>query len=464
MKKGWTWDDYQMEGPPPIVFEDWTIKAYGRSKEIDELVKRVKYFSDKATRQLLRLIEWWGTGKSTFLYNVCYNINESLFFGDELEKPEEGNYRHVVALYQTEPTKRKELLKYAYENGLPLPWSPELPKDEAIKKRRELWHKCTRKLALILLRIAIYEISQRKLEEEAIAGSALLKELYDTVLKYSDLKTEEFIKRLDKLHAKDERVFDEVGELLRYYVRMLMPSIEERVGRARVVKQEDFEVEFPKLLHPESSGIFLTAYRKLFGSPDTNLRRFTAFEKILKNAQTFAFIVVDEVEDWSKITKQKIDYDLHEIATDAESPVSLVLVFRTEALRGVRSEPALERYMTIIDRFTDISLPELTGEEIVELTSGIFSPTRKGKLDIFPCSHDFIVELAGRSKRGGQFIIRQYLRSLLTILERSLRWERENVLLTKDLLELEEAKSIIAGISRDEQRIAEIFKPPELEE
>jgi hypothetical protein len=453
-----------MEGPPPIVFEDWTIKAYGREREIDELVERIKYFSDKGARQLLRLIAWWGSGKSTFLYNVSHKMNVSLFFEDENEKPNVGNYRHVLAFYLKGPTKRREFLEYTFENGLPVPWGSDLPRDEAIKRRKDLWLECIRKLAFILLRKSLREISERKLEGEAISGSALLKDLYEKMLNFRTLKTGEFIKKLDELYAKEPRVFDEIGELLRYYIRMLMPSIEERVGRAKVVKQEDFEIEFPRLLYPCISGSFLTAYRRLFGSADTNLRRFTAFEKILKNTDTFAFVVIDEVEDWSKITKDKIDFDLHDIAADAESPVSMVLVFRTEALRSVRSAPSLERYMTIVDRFVDISLNELTEDGVKELTAGIFSTTRKGKMDISPCTPDFISELASRSKRVGQFNVRQYIRSLLAILEKSLKWERENVELTEDVLELEEAKNIIAGVTKEEEQRAAIFKPPEVEE
>lgn len=464
MKEKWTWIDYDMEGPPPIDFDDWTIEAYGRESEINELVERMKYFSERGARQLLRLIAWWGSGKSTFLYNVCYRINDRLFFADEIEKPEEESYRHVLALYLKGPVKRREFLEYTLENGLPIPWKSDLSRDDAAKKRRELWYECVRKLAFILLRKAISEIVNKRLEGEAISGSAFLKELFENLLNFRNLKTNDFIKKIDELYVKDTRVFDELGELLRYYIRMLMHPIEERVGRAKVVRQEDFEIEFPRLLYPCASSSFLTSYRKLFGSPDTNLRRFTAFEKILKNTSTFAFVVMDEVEDWSKITRDKIDFDLHDIAADAESPISMVLIFRTEALKGVRSAPSLERYMTIVDRFTDISLKELGQKEVEELTAGVLSTARKGKMNIFPCTEDFIVELAARSKRLNVFNIRQYIRTLISILERSLNWPREDVRLTRELLDLSEAKEIIAGIAREEEQRSKIFKPPEVEE
>lgn len=464
MREKWTWMHYKLEGPPIISPDDWTIKAYGRENEINELVQRIKYFSERKTRQLLRLKEYWGTGKSTFLYNVCYRINNSLFFGDEIEEPEKEKYSHVLAFYLKEPQKRRELLEYVIQNGLPIPWSPELSKEEAIRKRIESWHKCVRKLAFILLRKALSEISRQHLEEEVISGSAFLKEIYGKLLTFKNLRTEEFIKKIDELSESDSRVFDEVSEVLRYYLRMLIPPIEEREGRVKVVRQEDFEIEFPRLLYPCTSGVFLASYRKLFGSSGINLRRFTAFEKLLRIADTFAFIVMDEIEDWSKVVKEKIDYDLHDLAVDAESPTSLVLAIRTETLNYLRSYSAMGRYLTIIDRFTDINLKNLSQKEIEELTAGILSTARNGKMTIFPCTPDFIAELAERSKRYEKFNIRQYIKLLIRILEWSLGWERENVQLTKDLFELAEVKEIIAGVSGEEKARAEMFKPPELEE
>jgi hypothetical protein len=463
MREKWTWTDYEMEGPPPISFEDWTITAYGREIEINELVERIKYYSERGARQLLRLIAYYGTGKSTFLYNVCYRINDRLFFGDEIEKPEEESFRHVLALYLKGPVKRREFLEYTLENGLPVPWGHNFSRDEATKKRRELWYECIRKIAFILLRKALSEISRQKLEEEAISGSAFLKEFYEKVSEFRELKTNDFIKKIDELYAKeDARVFDELGELLRYYIRMLMHPIEERVGRVKVVSQEDFETEFPRLLYPRNSGSFLSSYRRLFGTADSNLRRFTAFEKILKNTNTFVFVVIDEVEDWSKVVKEKIDFEIHDIVADAESPISMVLIFRTEALE-LRSHSALGRYFTIIDRFTDISLKELSLKEIEELTAAILSSARKGEMKIFPCTLDFVAELAERSKRPEKFNIRQYIMSLIAILEKSLNWQREEVYLTKDLLDLTEAKEALLKILKEEERRAGMFKPPEVE-
>ena len=454
MPATWNWSDYRMEGSIPITLEDWTITAFGRSEEILKMVDAVSYSAEKGYRKLLRLIEWHGTGKSTFLYNVCYNINDSLFFGDELENPKEGVFTHVLALYLTEPIRRRSFLEYTYENGLCVPWGPKQLKRQVEETRQTLRMKCIRKLAFLFLRKGLYEISKRKLQESVIGGSALSRKYYKIMQKNRSLKTNEFMEEMDKLYAKDKRVFDEIGQFMRYHARMLMPSIEERVGRSRVVNQEDFETHFPKFLYPVDSGEMLETYRLLFGSIDTDLRRFTAFEKILKRSGVSGFVVIDEVEDWSKITRGRIDMDLHEIMTDAQSILSIVMIFRTEAYRRIKSAPALERYMTIVDRFQNISLEELTPQEIEELTKGILSTARQGQLELFPCTPEFVAKLASRTRRGGKFNIRQYIRTLMAILEQSLSWDRAQPELSQDLLDTQTAKSIIARISKDEQEKA----------
>jgi hypothetical protein len=443
-----------MEGPLPLTLEDWTITAFGRDEEIRNILGTVSYAAEKGHRNLLRLKEWYGTGKSTFLYNVCYHINESLFFGDELENPEDGVFTHVLALYLTEPMLRKNFLEYVYERGLSLPWGPKRSRRDIDEARQILWYKCIRKLAFLFLRKSLYEISKRKLQESVIGGSALSRKYYKTIATYQNLKTNEFVEEMDKLYAKDKKVFDEIGQFMRYYARMLIPSIEERVGRTKVVHQEDFETHFPKLLYPIDSGEFLEAYRLLFGSIDTDLRRFTAFEKILKRSGIPAFVVMDEVEDWNKITKGRIDMDVHEIMTDAQSIISLVMVFRTEAYERIKNAPALERYMTIIDRFKNINLEDLTAQEIEELTKGVLSTAKGGKLELFPCTQEFVTKLASQTKRAERFNIRQYIRTLMAILEQSQSWTRAQPELTPDLLDTQAAKSIIAGIAKDEQEKA----------
>lgn len=449
-----------MESKPIISLDDFRFTCFGREDELKTLLRDISYSAGKSTRQLLRLEAWWGTGKSTYLYNLCYLVNRSLFFGDDLENASTGLFRHVLGIYEDGPVRRVNLLEYTYENGLPVPWGPSLPKDAAERMRKDLWLQCVRKLSFLLLRKALYEIREKKLESEAMGGSALLKELHEKMTKLSDLKTGQFIEELDKIHAGDDRTYGEVGELLRYYMRMLMTSIEERTGVRKVVRQDEFEEEFPKLLYPTASAVFLVAYRKLFGSPETNLRRFTAIEKILKNMDTFALVVVDEVEDWTRVIAQKVDFDLHDIAADAESRISLAMIFRTEVLKNIRSAPALARYTTITDRFRNISLTTPEAQEIKTIAEGVFGTVRAEKADIFPCTPEFIQTLSERTRWAGSFNVRRYVGSLIEILEASLQWDRDDVHLTKEMLDLEESKSIVARVLKNEEERAKTFKPP----
>src|SRR6266568_3052231 len=99
----WSWSDYKMDGRPIITLEDYSITAFGREAEINQFVKEVSRYSKNSTRMLMKLVAYWGTGKSTFLYNICNRINDQLFFGDELEEPKNGRFTHVLAFYQETP-------------------------------------------------------------------------------------------------------------------------------------------------------------------------------------------------------------------------------------------------------------------------------------------------------------------------------------------------------------------------
>jgi hypothetical protein len=450
----WSWKDYRMEGPLLLSLEDWTITAFGRGNEINKILNSISYSAEKGYRNLFRIIEWYGTGKSTFLYNLCYHINDSLFFEDKLENPEKGFFTHVLALYLTEPVVRKKFLEYVYERGLSIPWGPKRPKKGIEEIRQNMWNNCIRKVAFLFLRKSFYEITKRKLQESVMGGSALSHKYFKFLESRRDISTNQLIEQMDKIYSRDKRIFEEVGHFMSYYARMLMPSIEERVGRSKVVKQEDFETHFPRLLYPVESIDFLEAYRTLFGSIDTNLRRFTAFEKILRRIGLSVFVVMDEVEDWSKITRGRIDMDIHEIMTDAQSIISLCMVFRSEVYKRIKSSPALERYNTIIDRFNNITLEDLNQKEIEELTMGVLSTVKKGKLELFPCTSEFVAKLSSQTKRGGKFNIRQYIRTLMVILEQSLDWDRETPELTPEVLDTQTSKSIIAGINKDEEKEA----------
>ena len=114
-----------------------------------------------------------------------------------------------------------------------------------------------------------------------------------------------------------------------------------------------------------------------------------------------------------------------------------------------------------MDRCKDVPMRKFDDEAIKSIAAGILSTARAGKLDIFPCTSEFLLELAEKTKRQGEFNVREFIRSLIGILEVSLEWERSAVELTKDFVELDQTKLIIAHVAEEEEKRAELIKPPE---
>ena len=457
MQKKWTWEDYELFGSPTIDFSDYRIKAYGRADEIAQFAEELKKYSSRSTRMLRKLVAYWGSGKSTYLYNVCYEVNKRLFFGDESENPKEGNFTHVLAFFEKIPHKRAKLLQGVYDDGLPWPWDPNTPRSVASEKGKDAWKESLRKITFIILRRAVHEINKKKLNEAAIGGSKLRKNVFQSVLSLGELKTSDFIQKIDEMSEANDQTLEECGELMRYYIRMLLPSIEIKKGLRRIVRQDLFEQQFPQFLYPCFSSRFLEAYKELFSVPDLNLRYFPAFEKVLKAAQTYLLIIFDEVEDWRVVVVHKIDWDIHDIVVDAESPLSLVFIFRQEILRNIRSSTTLGTFMTIYDRLEDLEMKQLSKEDVIALTAGILNTVREGEPRIFPLTEDFIRKLSTLAKRGGSFNVRTYLRALKMILKESLEWKRETPQLTAAMLEGKKVESIINQAIRAEQAEASKF-------
>lgn len=466
MKETWTWQDYELLGSPAISFEDYRIKAYGRADEIAALVEDLSTYAKRSTRLLRKLVAYWGSGKSTYLYNVCYEVNRRLFFGDEAENLEDGDFTHVLAFYQKTPDKRSNLLQSVYDDGLPWPWDPVTSRPIATEKGKDAWRECLRKLAFIVLRRAIYEIDKRSLANAALGGSKLRKDLYQKILSLKNLKTSDFISKIEDMSKTDDQILEECGELMRFYMRMLLPSMEFKKGNRRIVDQQVFEQQFPHFLSSCYSGEFLDAYKELLSAPDLNLRYFQAFEKILKASRTYLLIVFDEVEDWSVVVRKRIDDDIHDIVVDAESPLSLILIFRSEILRNIRSSTTLGTFMTIYDRLESLEMKHLDSDDMIALTAGILSTVREGEPRIFPLTEGFIKKLASQTKRGGSLNVRTYLRALKKILTESLKWKRENPELTASMLEVKRAESIVQKALEAEEAESSKFMavPGRLEE
>lgn len=450
MKTSWTWNDYDLTSSPTISFDDYRIKAYGRDKQINETIDELANYSKNSTRLLRKLEAYWGMGKSTYLYNICYNVNKRLFFEDEIEKPINGIYTHVFAFFQKVPAKRAKLLDSVYNDGLPWVWDSQTPKDQATERGQDAWKDAIRKICFIILRKASNEIQKRHLEEAALGGSKLRKDVYQNIISLKLEKTSTFIEKMDESYKANDQFYEESGEIMRFYFRMLLPSMEIKKGNRRIVRQEIIEQFFPQFLYTPFTGKFLSAYKELFSAPDLNFRYFPAFERILKASQTFLLLVFDEVEDWSVVVQNKIDDDLHDIVVDAESPISLVLVFRTEILRKIRSNTTLGTFMTIYDRLESMQLKQIDKDGIIALTAAILGTAREDQTKIFPLTEPLIVKLSSKTKRAKSFNVRTYLRALRKLLEASREWKRENPELTEDLLEQKKVEELIAEAIRAE--------------
>jgi hypothetical protein len=454
--KTWDWSDYGLLGSPTISFDDYRIRAFGRENEITETINELATYSKKSTRVLRKLVAYWGSGKSTYLYNICYNTNKRLFFEDEIERPNEGLYTHMLAFFQKGPAKRARLLENVYNDGLPWIWDASTSKQQATEKGQDAWKEALRKMAFIILRRSTNEINKRHLEEAVLGGSKMRKTIYQSILDLKEEKTSSFIKKIDEMQKGSDQTYEECGEIMRFYFRMLLPSIEIKKGNKKVVSQDAIEQFFPQFLWDTFSSKFLVAYKELLSGQDMNLRYFPAFERLLRAGQTNLLLVFDEVEDWSWVVQNKIDDDLHDIVVDAESPMSVVLIFRTEVLRKIRSDTTLGTFMTIYDRLESMQLPQIDKNGIISLTEAILGTAREDQTTLFPLTEAFVEKLSSRTKRGKAFNVRTYLRALKKVLETSREWKRDKPELTDDLLEQKKVEEIINEAIKAEE--AEAFK------
>lgn len=460
----YTWDDYRMTGPPTFDYGDFTTTAFGREEAIGETVTSIGRHAQNSTRYLRRLVYYWGSGKSTYLYNLCHSLNKDYFFSDQLEDLDQQSYLHVLGVFLKTPLKRSQFLKYVLSDGLPIPWGVDHPKRRIEEDRRDQWKDAVRKLAFLLLRRTIATIKRKGYVDNAVGLSEKRKKVFDILSGMDSLHTMEFIKKCDEEYGKDTAIFDEAAEVVRFYTKMIMPSIEMRKGVARVSRQADFETEFPKLLYPVNSQEFLDAYKVMFGTVEFNLANFLAFERLLKETETAILVALDEVEDWSSVVKGKVDIDLHDMIVDAESPVSVILTFRTEIMDKINNQQSLSTFKTIHDRLTNLVMNDLTDEEKVVLTGKVLSPFRKNKEEtMFPCTEEFVKALAAKSRRSGGFNPRSYLKALSATLDLSLDWERKSAELSPDFLDSKEATEAVRDVLKAADKEAQVTTPTESE-
>jgi hypothetical protein len=164
---------------------------------------------------------------------------------------------------------------------------------------------------------------------------------------------------------------------------------------------------------------------------------------------------IDEIEDWSTVVKYKLDHELLKIIDSLD--LSVILVFRTEVLKRIRRQSVLYRYLSIIQYLEDITIPELKISQIFEITKGFLSTARpNNEWNLYPFSEDFIKLVASKTKRGGKFNLRIYLRTLSEILQKSLTWRRDTPLLDRQTFTMFDVKTVV-----NEAIIQEICKEKE---
>jgi hypothetical protein len=423
------WNDYGLCGLPTLSLDDYTFQALGLDDLFHQVLEKIKTSEEKNVRIRWRLIGYWGIGKSTFIYNLCYRINDAFFFGDYLENQIVKNYKHILALYINTPRRKSELLENIFENGLPIPWTQSEEKIEVERKRIFLLKKCIRKLAFLYLRKALNETLTKGYVFKELSMSKQI-DVVSQLSKFDNLLTNDFIIQTDLL-AKIKKVqYHDLERLLREYLKLKYP---------------EYQVIYESLaaaVHPIESSLYLEAFRKLSDRFTQGLQNIDIFRLVFKNADVSVLLSIDEAEDWTTIVKYKLDHELLSILNSLD--LSVILVFRTEVMRRIRRQSVLYRYLGIIQHLEDMIIPELKIPQILEITKGCLSTARSNdEWSLHPFSEEFIKLIASKTKRGGKFNIRIYLRTLSDILQKSLSWKRDTPLLDGKIFNMFDVKSVI---------------------
>jgi hypothetical protein len=442
------WKDYNLIGPPTLSYDDYTFQALGLDNLFQQIIEKIGYSEEIDARIKWRLIGYWGIGKSTFIYNLCYRSNELLFFGDCIEKPNVGKYGHVLSLFVNTPRKRSELLENTFENGLPFPWNPDEGKSGAETKRKILLNECIRKIAFLLLRKALDEAVMRGYIFRGLSIGRQT-QILSQLRRFKNLTTRDFALQVDKLAIDQKLSYRDLEYVIRDYIRLRCHT-----GEKRIISEKTDEW-ISRAIYPINSPEYVEAFQTLVGEYARRLRHFDTFQWICRTADISILLAIDEVEDWSTVVKHKLDLELLDMIISGS--VSLVLVFRTEVMKRIRRQSVLYRYLSILQHLEDIPIPELKTPQIIEITKAVLSTARlKKEWTLYPFSENFVTALASKAKRGGKFNIRIYLRALTDILQKSLTWKRNVVELVEQTFITYDAKSVI-----DEVIIHEICKEKE---
>ena len=402
------WSDYELAGPPTFFLGDYTIMAFGRVRAISHLMTRMRriWKRDESVRWIL--MDFWGTGKSTLMYNLCHELNKRWFFPS-------GSHK-TLALYVNYPRRAQDLLDYTYDNGLPLPWTPTEQKDKLSSARRELFWNAARMIAYAWLTKALNDRDFKLNGTPHAIGNT---EYYREIKSLNGEKIAEYVDHLPQKNSIYSSLAGFLSSFLEYSKKC------GKLGRDWIISDRTVR-NLPGLLFPETSSTYLESFYRLFSEPRKGLRNFSEFHKVCELINIHVLVIIDEAEDWNNMAKTRLDDFLIEILPTGR--LSVVLILRTEVMNRLRGVQKRLRYLLVKSWMKCYrSLPDPSPTEILEIAKGILSTWRVDKCpNLFPFTDEFILALSNLTVRGGHFNLRMFVRSLERILRLSLNWERSD--------------------------------------
>lgn len=413
MTKCFQWADYELVGPVDLSLGDYTICAFGSNEQMESLFSKICKIRKRNESVRWMLVEFWGRGKSTLMYNLCHYVNKKLFFSPT-DHP-------TMALYVDRPRRVEDLLDYSYENGLPIPWHSKEQIQDVRNARRDSFMKASRMIAYAWVKEAC---KQKRFGRSATLQAQAIINKIDS---YNN-SLAKLVDDIDELTVKDK--YNVLERLLTVFLTHLSEDDFQDLSKTL---SPQVRKHLPGLVHPEHTESFLSAFSNLFGEPCRGMRDFRMFLRVCELVNIHLFLVIDEAEDWDYMAKTGLDEFLIEILpTDR---LSVVLILRTEVENRLRGIQKRLRYFLVRSYMKRMNFQDPRPAEILQIAEGILSVSRyDGVLKLFPFAEDFILALSNRTVRGGHFNPRMFLRSLDRILKLSLTWERSNVLVPLDFI------------------------------
>jgi hypothetical protein len=408
------WADYELVGPLTLSLDDYTIKAFGCDEVFDYLLSRATTIRHRSESIRWMLVEFWGRGKSTLMYNFCNEINKRLFFSSPTSP--------ILALYVNYPKRAEDLLDYSYDNGLPFPWEPGESKVKARALRRELFVKALRIIAYAWVRKAA---SDEDFNNSCSSSSSLQISERKNLIQNNPIET---IQDVDKVPSQNR--YKALAQFLDSFFEYSFKR--KSIDNEGIILEQTLE-DFPGLLYPESTSTFLVSFSRLFGKPGERLRNFVTFHRLCELVNVHLLLVLDEAEDWTQMSKMRLDDFLVDILPT--NRLSVIIILRTEVVNRLRGTQKRLRYYLVRSYMKRIDLRDPNPAEVLEVARGILATCRTDNcLKVFPFTEDFILALSHFTVRGGHFNSRMFLRSLDRILKLSLTWERSDIKIGADFI------------------------------